>query len=301
MSTLSNYSPTRDPLYDRFRLPAEEKGRNQHKEETPSRGGPTRWAAVVLALPLAGLLYLFWGTRELSQQLRNNEAQLSGLIGQLQSVDEKVQLLEKGLAASSSLLNRHGQEISRSKTLVSRVKSEQEEAQKQLQEALSQKADVEEIHTVQTSMKEGFQGADQRMGALKGDMASLQTVTGKHEEELGAHRTALQENRRGIQEQSDSLAAFKRSFDRWRVEFELDKGDGIQKISGLQLKLTKTDPKKGLYELEIYSGRQRILKKNRSLNEPIFLYLAQHTKPYEVVATKVGKTHILGYVTVPSS
>jgi len=46
---------------------------------------------------------------------------------------------------------------------------------------------------------------------------------------------------------------------------------------------------------------KRVEKKNRALNEPIFVYLSGTHIPEEIVINKVGKNTISGYVSIPKA
>jgi len=72
-----------------------------------------------------------------------------------------------------------------------------------------------------------------------------------------------------------------------------------QNIAGVGLALKKTNVKHNRFDLNLLADDLQVEKKGRTVNEPIFFYLASSKKPYELVVNKVESDRVVGYVSVP--
>jgi hypothetical protein len=68
----------------------------------------------------------------------------------------------------------------------------------------------------------------------------------------------------------------------------------------LQIRLRDANPSKNRYTVEILADDQLILQKDRSVNEPVELYVTGLERPYEIVVTKVEKGRVRGYLSRPA-
>ncbi len=65
--------------------------------------------------------------------------------------------------------------------------------------------------------------------------------------------------------------------------------------------LKSSNPKKQSYTLCVYSQPSCIDLKDRTLHEVVQFVVARNTTPLEVIATKITKDQMLGYLEVPRS
>ncbi len=61
----------------------------------------------------------------------------------------------------------------------------------------------------------------------------------------------------------------------------------------------KVDTKRNKYNVEIMADDKRIEKKDKTVNEPVQMYVGGNRQPYEIVVNEVKKDTIVGYVAVP--
>jgi len=95
------------------------------------------------------------------------------------------------------------------------------------------------------------------------------------------------------------LTALKERGERDYFEFALGKTKAPQKIGDLRLVLKKTDPKHNRYTVEVLADDKKLEKKDRTVNEPVQLYLSGSAQAYEIVVNQVKKNEVVGYVAVP--
>jgi hypothetical protein len=63
--------------------------------------------------------------------------------------------------------------------------------------------------------------------------------------------------------------------------------------------LTKTNPKRHRFNLNLVADDMQLEKKDRSANEPVFFYLKGQKKFYELVVNKVDSKTVSGYISTP--
>ena len=63
--------------------------------------------------------------------------------------------------------------------------------------------------------------------------------------------------------------------------------------------MTKTDPKKNKYTVEVIADDKRIEKKDKNTNEPVQFLIGKTAQPYELVVNDIKKDVIKGYVSAP--
>ncbi len=87
---------------------------------------------------------------------------------------------------------------------------------------------------------------------------------------------------------------------RTALQFELTRGPDLQSVGPVQLQLKNTDTKTQRYTVCVYVDSKCIELKNRVLDEVVVFVLARGTAPLELVATRISRDEIVGYLEVPS-
>lgn len=87
---------------------------------------------------------------------------------------------------------------------------------------------------------------------------------------------------------------------RTALQFELTRGPDRQAVGPVELQLKNTDAKAQRYTVCVYVDSKCIELKNRVLDEVVVFVLARGTAPLELVATRIGRDEIVGYLEVPS-
>jgi hypothetical protein len=67
----------------------------------------------------------------------------------------------------------------------------------------------------------------------------------------------------------------------------------------MTLELKKADTKRNKYNLNVVADDKRVEKKDKTINEPVQLYVGGARQPYEIVVNEVKKDTITGYIAVP--
>jgi hypothetical protein len=87
---------------------------------------------------------------------------------------------------------------------------------------------------------------------------------------------------------------------RTALQFELSRGPDRQAVGPVELQLKGSDPKAQRYTVCVYVDSKCIELKNRVLDEVVVFVLARGTPPLELVATRISRDEIVGYLEVPT-
>jgi hypothetical protein len=83
------------------------------------------------------------------------------------------------------------------------------------------------------------------------------------------------------------------------IPFELQHGSKAQPVGPVSLLLKSANPRTQRYTLCVYVQGSRIDLKDRTLNEVVQFVTSRNSTPLEVIATKIMKHEILGYLEIP--
>ncbi|HTR37977.1 MAG TPA: hypothetical protein VMH80_18840 [Bryobacteraceae bacterium] len=257
-----------------------------------------------MALALAGNVYQFNKSDRLSHDLtqsqRSTEMQIAKLTdaatAALQQTQQRFDQLEDELRTSTSAAVKQARYESKknSTQLQQAFEQKQQDVVKQLsdlqQETSTQLSDLKQDTSTQLSgMK---QDTDTKIGKVSTDLektgADLKRVMG----DMGVMSGLVATN-------GKQLAELRQLGERNYVEFDLTKAKEPQKVGDVRLVLKKADPKHNRYTLEVVADDKRVEKKDKTINEPVQLYVSGGHQPYEIVVNQVKKNEVVGYLSIP--
>ena len=155
-------------------------------------------------------------------------------------------------------------------------------------------------------------GADQ---ATKDRLAALQEGIGQLQKDQTANNDAWQattdrladvagqvgtQNVQILRNQ-DELNELVNRTDMEAIPFELLRGSNPTPVGPVALVLKSTNPKKQSYTLCVYVQPTCIELKDRMIHEVVQFVASRNSQPLEVIATRIVKDEILGYLEVPRS
>jgi hypothetical protein len=97
------------------------------------------------------------------------------------------------------------------------------------------------------------------------------------------------------------LAALRELGERNYFEFDLGKADVPQKVGDIRLVLKKSDPKHNRYTLELLADDKIVERRDKTINEPVQLYVSGSRQPYEIVVNEIKKNEVVGYLATPKA
>jgi hypothetical protein len=127
--------------------------------------------------------------------------------------------------------------------------------------------------------REAWQAATNRLSDVVG-------VVGTQQEEINETREAVNQ----LLTQTHRRA----------VSFELNRGNNRLPVGTVTLQLKSADSKSQHYSLCVYFDKKCIELKDRALNEVVVFVVTKDSAPLELIATKIQRDQIVGYLEVPS-
>ena len=263
-----------------------------HYEST----GTPRWIAVlfvVLFAATAALGYLGYASiSRLESNLTKEQEQNKVVTAQLEQANTRLADLKGHIEVTEQKVGMTQAELAQAKSRAEAIRKEQQSSDEKLTSQLTQvkKESEEQIGAVATEVG----GAKKDIEATKNDLeitkGKLERATG----DMGVMSGLIARNH-------DDLDELKRRGDRNYYEFTLTRSKSGQKVGPVQLTLTKVDPKKSKYTMNVLVDDRSIEKKDRTAGEPVQFYVkgSAHMAPYEIVVFDVGKNSATGYLATP--
>jgi chromosome segregation ATPase len=283
---------------------------NSHETSKPKEG---RGHAIAIGVLSAGLVAALAGDGYLlmqSSQMRDDLAQAQ---------DNTKTEISKLNEATSSLLEQRVQAISQdlkaaqgdADTAVKRARYEALKQAKDLNQKLEdqQKSMTGEL----TQLKDETTTANSKINDVSTDVSSVKGDVTTVKQDVATTRTDLDQTSSDLKRavgdmgvmsgliatNQKDLAALRELGERNYFEFDLKKGATTQKVGDVTIALKKSDPKRNRYTVEVLADDKRVEKRDKTINEPVQLYVSENKQPYEIVVNKIGKDEIVGYLATP--
>lgn len=282
---------------------------NQHKTLFAVLGG-----ALVAALGANGFLWV--RSNHLNDEIAKTKDATSVQIAELSSANETArQQYQKRLEDLSASINtaqtaanaaaaRARAEAAKAAEQFSQVNGRIDQNQTQLATEITglKGADQEtatKINDFSTAIKTDVEGVKTEVTDVKAQVADAKTM-------LEAHATDLKRMTGDMGVMSDRIATNGKDLEALRAlgernyyEFTLSKSTKTRKVGDIVLTYKKADPKRGRYTIEASADDKKIEKKDKTVNEPVQIFVGGNRQASEVVVNQINKDEIVGYVSVP--
>lgn len=270
-------------------------------------------SSVVVFLLLAGiallaganvytLLQLDSFREEVGAQFATHEERLSLLDG---SVSRTSESLEERVAEVTSLVESTAESTQeridvQTRQVEARVLDRTEDLEREIETARQEsEAKISEVggKLEQTTSQVGELGGEvdtvkvaveENRSELEKAVAELTSVKG----DLGVQSGLIATN-------ADELAALKELGERNYYEFNLGRTRNAQRVGPVSIRLTGTDRKRNRYSIELWADDKKIVKRRKTLLEPVQFYVEGARTPYELVVNKIDSGLIEGYLATP--
>jgi DNA repair exonuclease SbcCD ATPase subunit len=284
------------------------------KPQNPGWGkGPVIVLTAGLVLALAGDGYLLKRTNDVDDQMARNQAATQTQITtlgdsttamlqqRLNALDEEMTAAMKGANATTTAAFKRAQaEASKqSQALAKRL----QEQQQQQQQVAAQLGDLKEatnsVDSKVSAVSSDVGHVKTDVTAVKADIASTQSNLEKAVADLKRVTGDMGVMSGLIATNGKDLAALRELGERNYFEFDLTKKQADKRIGNVTLRLKNADVKHNRYTLEVLADDKRVEKKNRTINEPVQVYVGGNRQPYEIVVNQVKKDAVVGYLSTP--
>lgn len=253
-------------------------------------GKALTWLVIVLLLISAANLYLVISSRsQFNESLTKHSDQLDLLTRRLDSSDARYAQLSGKFQVTTERLGLTQQELSRARSLAKDIQTQQQAAVKQLNDAIAKKAGTEELNKLQ-------EDTSAKMGGISTDLAGTKKDLEATKEALMGTKGELTS---AIARTHDELVELAHRTDRDYFEFKLQGKKGQQKVGTITLQLSRTDPKKNLFAINLVFDDKSHPHKDRTINEPLYFYMSGAPSALELVVNKLAKDSIAGYISTP--
>ncbi len=274
-------------------------------------GGPARasivpeWLKTLLLLVLvllAGyLLYDSYNYQKASQaQMALLEQRLQALErmtqeGSLALTDLRGEIIEAQQAVGSTKAEL--------KKTAQQIQLESEKARAELGQAIAAKADQHMVQAIKQETESKIGQVTSEVGGVKTEVVAVKSDLANTKRDLeGTQRQLIDVKETlsaAVAKNAAELEALRRKGERDYIEFTIPKRNVLTKVEDIRLILTKTDPKKGKYTVQIVVDDNKLEKKDRTINEPIQFLVGRNLVRYELVFNWVQKDSGGGYLSIP--
>src|SRR5580658_10010400 len=292
---------------------------NNEPDKTAREGAP-RSHSTIIGVLVAGLVIALAGDGYLIVRSGNLDDQIAQLQGTTQSqisklseattaqMDQRLQAIGTDVQSAhdkaDSALKQAKAEVQRQSAQLSR---KMDEAQQQVAGELVElkdasttaKSKLDEVSADVTGVKTDVTGVKTDVTGVKTDVASTQSQVEQDGAQLKKVMGDMGVMSGLIATNGKDLQALRELGERNYFEFDLSKGQLTQKVGDVTISLKKADPKRNRYTVDILADDRHIEKKDRTINEPVQLYVAENRQPYEVVVNQIKKDEVIGYLATP--
>jgi phage shock protein A len=194
------------------------------------------------------------------------------------------------------------------------LKKARTEAQRQAED-LGKKLDAEQSQVANqiTELKDATTTASTKINEVSTDVDGVKTDVNGVKANVASAQTALEQNGADLKRvmgdmgvMSGLIATNGKDLDTLRqmgernyFEFDLSKGQTTKKVGDITISLKKSDPKHNRYTVDVLADDKHLEKKDKTINEPVQLYVAGNVQPYEIVVNQVKKDGVSGYLATP--
>ena len=287
------------------------------KQPTPRSGrlpsnageGQTPIVAIVLLVGialLAGLnVYTFLQLdkfrTEVSEQFATHEVRLSALDGNLQRTTEATSELGSQVGKVASRVQTNEEQIvAKTQAVESRVLDRAETLEQEIVSTReASEAKISEVGGRLEATKTEIGALDGEVDTVKEEVAATKSLLDETVAALTTVKGDLGVQSGLIATNGDELAALKALGERNYYEFNLRRTKNPQRVGPVSIKLTGTDRKRNRYSIELWADDKKIVKRRKTLLEPVQFYVEGVRIPYELVVNKIDSGLIEGYLATP--
>jgi chromosome segregation ATPase len=257
---------------------------------------------LAIALALAGNIALLVHAHSLATSLAALQASTQAQVAQLNdqlatarvSGDLRVQTVAREARESAATAQERA--LAESRRNAAAFSAKLAEARQNQDQVAGQLDELKAAHTT-TASKLDEVGSD--LGGVKNDMTWARSEVEGHGAELKRVNGDMGVMSGAIATNAKELSALRDLGERNYTEFNLKRNNEPQNIAVIQLMLTKADVKRNRFTLNVVADDKRVEKRDRTVNEPVQLYMSGYRQPVEIVVNQVNKDAVVGYVSVP--
>jgi chromosome segregation ATPase len=269
--------------------------------------------AVGLVVALAGDGFLLMRANHIDDQMAQNTDATQAQIAKLG--DATTSLLEQRLATINDSISAQAAQVKGAQnSTAAAMKQARAQVDKQTDELRSKLEEQQQQVTGQIAeLKDATTETDNKIATVSTDVDGVKTDVNGVKTEVASTKDGLEKTgadlKRAIGDMgvmsgliatnSKDLSALRELGERNYIEFDLNKGQMQKKIGDVVLTLRKSDPKHNRFTVAVAADDKIVEKRDKTINEPVQVYVHNTKMPYEIVVNQVKKDEIVGYLSTP--
>jgi chromosome segregation ATPase len=284
-------------------------GRSDHSSHT----GLIAVLAVGMVAALAGDGYLLSRANHVDDQMAQNTDATQAQIAKLG--DATTSLLEQRLTTINDSISAQAAQVkSAQNSTAFALKKAQAQSDKQTDELRGKLEEQQQQVTGQIAdLKDATSQADNKIAAVSTDVDGVKTDVTGVKSDVASTKDGLEKTgadlKRAVGDMgvmsgliatnSKDLSALRELGERNYIEFDLSKTQMQKRIGDVTVTLRKSDPKHNRYTVAVTADDKLVEKRDKTINEPVQVYVHNSRQPYEIVVNQVKKDEIVGYLSTP--
>jgi len=244
---------------------------------------------IILVAVMIGEIYSLSKMHSMRTALEARQDQLhKALNDQVAALEEtdarQLDALRAELDRTAERMGSTGKDLNRARALVTRLQKQEQQEASELKQEIAKKADEEKVGALSLDVS-----------ATKNDLSSTRETVDQLAKDYGMSKSEFGTL---IARNHDDIEALRKLGERDYFEFTLTKNQK-QQVAGVGLTLKRTNTKHNRFDLTMIADDMQVDKKGKTVNEPVFFYVAGSKVPYELVVNKVESSQVKGYISTP--
>jgi len=262
-----------------------------------------------LVLALGANAYLLVRSNNLSQDLAAvrdaNAAEFSKMDAAAQTLaDENRERIDH---LTQTLSDVHTS-ASSANSAIKRAQAEQKKQDEQIAQRIDQQRSeiTGELSSLKDDTSNKFTQVSTDVGGVKTDVDGVKTEIASEKTLIDQHSADLKRVTGDMGVMSGLIATNGKDLDALRAlgernyyEFNLSKGQKSTRVGNVTVALKKVDAKRNRYTVDVLADDKMVEKKDKTINEPVQVYVGGSKQPDEIVVNQVTKDGIVGYLATP--
>jgi len=285
-------------------------GTSEKPQSSHSSKGAVIALTAGLVIALAGDGYLLKRISDTNDQMAQMQTDTQGQITKLG--DATTELLQQRLKALDDEMTAALKGASTTTTAA--LKRTQAEASKQSQELAKKiQEQQQQVASQIGDLKEATNSVDSKVSAVSSDVGNVKTDVTTVKADIATTQSNLDKTTADLKRMNGDmgvmsgliatngkdLAALRELGERNYFEFDINKKQADQRIGNVTLRLKSADAKRNRFTMEVLADDKRVEKKDKTINEPVQVYVGGNNQPYEIVVNQVKKDAVVGYLSTP--
>jgi hypothetical protein len=251
--------------------------------------------SILLFIPLViCLVFLRYGRTDRVLVTREVKQEFAPVQGRLVSAEKATSDLHGELSETNTVIQATQSQAKRASELAVAAQQTNRVIAEQLKTEMSKKASTADVHALDNRV----QVVGETVHSLDSSVVSVRVDLNATREDLKMARTELGTL---VARNHDEVEQLRRLGARDYIEFAMPASRNTQKVGPIAMGPVHVNSRKNQFSAVVGMSDKRLELDRRSLDEVIYLHVANSTQAIELVVTQLSKDKIAGYLSIPKS